>query len=122
LPELTAGEVELRLGDVTHVLRPTLRAALDLSRRFEGFHHAEVLLVSREIDAYVAVIMAGLGLPADKRMEIERSVYEAGLIAPPRDHNPELLDPLVAFLSILQNGGRPIEPQEGEDPGEAKGA
>jgi len=81
-----------------------------------------VLLVSREIDAYVAVIMAGLGLPADKRMEIERAVYEAGLIAPPKDYNPELLDPLVAFLSILQNGGRPIEHEEGQGQGEAKGA
>ena len=118
--KLTAGQVEVELAGTTYILAPTIKACLDLSRRWKGFENLQRAVLGREIDAVVDVVAAGARIPGSSpgtdRAAVEKAVFETGFVLTP------LLGRLVEFLAILQNGGRPIRDEAQEPaPGEAQG-
>lgn len=113
------GEVEIELGGGKYVLRPTLQAAKTVNKVFGGFDAAFRELMALNLDAYVAVIAAGLGKTAnqflvpedEKKLTVEQAVYEQGI---------ETLSGVAAkFVGFLTNGGRDPNEKKDATPGEA---
>lgn len=114
--KINAGEIDIVLNEDKLVLKPTIRAATTISRQFNGFSEARRLLVAENFDAVVSIIRLGLnlsdndargrGLPPNHQ-SIEDRVYLNGITA-------ELLIPLIKYVAVLGNGGRPL-PDEPED-------
>ena len=114
--KINAGEIDVVLNDDRLVLKPTIRAATTISRQFNGFAEARRMLVAENFDSVVSVLRLGLnlsdndargrGLPPNHQ-SIEDRVYQNGITA-------ELLIPLIKYVAVLGNGGRPL-PDEPED-------
>lgn len=105
--KLGAGNVEIELDGEASTLKPTLRAARTISRQFGGFQKAIEAIGAMDLEAYIAVVMAGVGAkPADAE-EMAEAVYATGL--------PDLTEPLIQYLTNLANGGRPLSGGSGEE-------
>lgn len=114
MSKITTGEVSIILGDDDKTLVPTLGAATRISRAFGGFQAAHQKLLASDLDAFVTVIQHGLGLKTEAETKgLREKVWSAGISS--------LMLPLVEFVSILANGGRPIEEATTEDEGKSKG-
>lgn len=90
-------EVEITLNGRPETLRCTLRAA---KRVNSGGGFAETLrkLAVFDMDAYVAVIAAGLDkTPAS----VEDAVFSTGM--------PDLTEQLSEYVTLLANGGKPLK-------------
>ena len=90
-------EFEITLAGRSETLRCTLKAArrvnqigsfVDVARRLSSF----------DLDAYVAVVAAGLDR---KPSEVEEAVYSTGMV--------KLNEPVSSFVTALANGGKPID-------------
>lgn len=104
---LNTGEVEITLDGRSEVLRSTLRAARAVNG-IGGFSEAFRRLAAFDLEAYVAIVAAGL---SKRTQEVEEAVYKTGL--------PTLTEPLAEFVGLLANGGKPAatgtkEPKAGE--------
>lgn len=115
MSKITAGEVTITLGDDERTLVPTLGAATRISRAFGGFQAAHQRLLASDLDAFVTVVQHGLGLKTEAETKgLRDKVWSTGISS--------LMLPLVEFVSILANGGRPVEDNTGaEDEGKSKG-
>lgn len=101
-PRIGAGDVEITLDGVKRTLKPTLSAALAISRMNEGVVGAITRVGRLDIDAMVSVVRAGLDL-TDKGAEgLDEKVYASGL-----GFEDGLAGPLTTFLQNVANGGRP---------------
>jgi hypothetical protein len=98
--QLDAGEVEIELNSKSLVLRPTLQACKTISRQRGGFAKVRDLLVSEDFDTVVSVIAVGTNRIGDTTA-IENEVWQNGL-------DTKLLLPLIEYIAILGNGGRPL--------------
>jgi len=117
LPALDEGEVAITLGDTVRILTPSVGAARGVNSQFGNFVKAQSELFSMNFDAYVHVVRIGLNLKADDKdaiRRIERQVYEAGV--------QNLVKPLVEYVGILANGGRPQPKRDEEDDADADDA
>lgn len=116
----TAAEVAVVIGGKEYFLRPTLRAAIAVSRRFGGFIAAFQKVGALDLEAAVQIVAAGLDKRDPDDIEaIERQVFEHGVSL--------LVEPLGRFVEILSNGGRepgkePEEKQPEEKAGPSKKA
>jgi len=99
-------DVSITLNGRAETLRCTLRAA-KLVNAAGGFAEALRRLAGFDLDAYVAIVAAGLG---KKPSDVEDAVYEAGL--------PNLTEALSEYVGLLSNGGRPFK-SESSPEGEA---
>jgi hypothetical protein len=98
--------VEITLGadgERKETLRPTLKAARFVNG-MGGFSEVVRRISSLDLETHIAVVAAGLD---QKPTKVEQAVYERGL--------RNLIGPLVDFVMLLANGGRPIE-EAAEDP------
>lgn len=103
--KLGAGNVTIHLDGEDVVLRPTLKAAQNISRAKGGIM-AMVEAVSRfDLDAMVTVIAQGIGAEGREARELPERVFTSG--------QADLVAPLINFLSILANGGRPVDETAG---------
>lgn len=107
-----AGDVEIKLvsrtGElITETLRPTFNCSKKVSRMSGGFLAASRRILELDLDAYVAIIGAGLGYTETGMINLDDRVYKTGLT--------DLAEPLVRFIRILANGGKPPKEQETED-------
>lgn len=95
--------VHMHDGDVT--LKPTLEACLKISR----LHNAPMTTAGRisdmDFDTVVQVIAIGADLKPDAALQ-ER-VYKTGLLS--------MLSPLIQFVHVVNNGGRPVDISLDED-------
>jgi hypothetical protein len=98
--QLDAGEVEIELNGKNLVLRPTLQACKTISRQRGGFAKVRDLLVSEDFDTIVSVIAVGTNQVRDTT-ELESAVFKNGI-------DTKLLLPLIEYVAILGNGGRPL--------------
>lgn len=106
MSRIEMGEVEIELSGQKKVLRPTTRAALAISRRFDGFTNAAQHLAAFDMDALVFVIEAGLGLKEQEAKDLASEVFITGVAA--------LATPAIRYVGMLSNGGRPMkDDQEG---------
>ena len=99
---LNSGEVSVSLNNEELVLKPTVRAATSISRQFDGFVTARARLVSENFDAVVFILRLGLNLDDKAARDLPDRVYKNGITA-------ELLIPLINYVAILGNGGRPLD-------------
>lgn len=105
--KLGAGNVEITLDGSTETLRPSLRAAQQLSRRSGGFTDLVGQVAKFDLDAVTDVVALGLGR---QPKEVAEGVYATGVA--------KLSGPVIEFIGILANGGRRPEESEGGE-GEA---
>lgn len=93
--------VELTLGENTYVLTSTYRALEQLSSRFGGGLKAIDAIGALNIQAMAQVIQIGTKMPDAEAKGLTKAIYAAGagIVA----------KPLVEFIGIVLNGGKPIE-------------
>lgn len=97
---LTSGEVDIILAGETVTLRPTLGAALAVSRRFGGFRPAFERAFANDLEAVAEVVAAGTGQKLDDVL-MKRVWRDLDAILPG----------VFDFLAILRNGGRRPDPE-----------
>lgn len=102
---LGAGNVDIELDGETVTLRPTLKAAQTISRQAGGIVKAIEAIGKFDLDAMVGVIQLGLNLSNKDAANLAEKVWATGMA--------ELSGPVINYLSILANGGRPISSTEG---------
>lgn len=94
-PEIGAGDIVIELDGEEVTLRPTLKAAMSLSRSAGGI----VNLINKcgvyDFDTIVAVVTAGLGVQSK---DIPDKCWRTGMI--------ELAPVCIRYLHVLANGGR----------------
>jgi hypothetical protein len=117
---LGVGEVEIKLMNLKSgelesvVLKPSLRAAKLISRQSEGYMGASQAVLNLNFDATVQILKIALALTDHGAEDLQDRVYRTGL--------PPLAAPLIQFIRILANGGKPpVDPEleaakDGEDP------
>ncbi len=106
MSKLNAGDVTITLAGDDRILKPTLRAANMISSHFGGLAKARDQLAAQDLQAAVAVIRHGLNMPDKEAKNLPDMVWETGM-------NIDLLIPLIRYIGILANGGKPLP----DDPG-----
>lgn len=107
--QLGAGDVPFVLDGTECVLRPTLKAAMAISRTNGGIVAAMQAIARMDLAVMNDVIAAGLDLDNEKRKDLPEKTFRTG----PQN----LVNVTVQFLAILANGGQPPKPGDGEKEG-----
>jgi len=105
--QLGAGNVEIELDGETVTLKPSLRAAQAISRQSGGISAAVAAVGRFDFDAIVSVVTLGLGASDAEAKAIPEKIFVTGLT--------DLVGPVTKFLTIIANGGRPIDQNGGEE-------
>lgn len=109
--KLGAGNVEVELWGEIVTLRPTLRAAQTLSKQNGGLMAAVQAVGRFDLEVMTSVIALGLNVTAPREVnDLAERVWSTGMA--------ELVEPVSRFLTILANGGRPVD--EKTDGGEGE--
>jgi hypothetical protein len=109
------GQMDLKLGGETVVLTANLFAGRAICRHFGGVQAALNRVAAGDIEAFIVIVRAGLGIKADadaKAQDIDERVFRGGILS--------LTSPLTEFLLSVANGGRPVggaEPEAAGPPG-----
>ncbi|MBU1306329.1 MAG: hypothetical protein KKF33_12535 [Alphaproteobacteria bacterium] len=98
--KIGAGNVAIVLDGEDVVLRPNLKAAQTISRQKGGIMAAVDAVGKFDFDTIAAVITLGLGVEGKEARDIPEKVYSTGMA--------DLVAPVINYLSILANGGRPV--------------
>jgi len=101
MAKLSAGDVVVSINGEEKVLRPTLRALTMISAQYNGLAKARELIVAQDFAAAVFIIRHGLNLNDREAKALPDDIYENGLTA-------DLLIPLLRFVGVLANGGKPM--------------
>lgn len=108
MANIDQGEVAITILDKEYVLRPNIQTWFAISRQYGGYIPASQKLMAFDVDAFIFVIKNGARLSDADAKDLGKRVYENGLGA--------LLQPLVDYLNIIGNGGRP-QAQDGDGDG-----
>lgn len=100
MSKLNAGNIPIMVADKEYLLRPTLDAIVKINTQFGGLRKARDAVVNEDIAAVVFIIQAGANLPPNSIKALTEAVFDAGI--------NDLLLPLMQFVMILGNGGRPL--------------
>jgi hypothetical protein len=105
---LGIGNVDITLGDETITLKPSLRAAQQLSRQAGGLTEAIGRVGKLDLDTIVSTICVGSNKMDAKAMaDIAEKAWAQGIAS--------LVEPVVRYLVILANGGKPPADEESSD-------
>jgi hypothetical protein len=97
-----AGNVTITLDGEEAVLRPSLKAAQTISKQSGGIIAAVQAVGRFDFETIVAVIALGLGVSQARDVQsLAEKVYATGIT--------DLVEPVTRFLTIVANGGRPVE-------------
>lgn len=109
LNPIRPGEVEIELVGWGRplVLRPTLKAAMALSKRYDGLQMLIQRMGVMDFEAYVQVIAAGADVLPKGMEKLRECVFATGTI--------DLLPDLTRYCCILANGGRPVGETKPDD-------
>lgn len=110
MSDLSEGEVQITLNGESLVLRPTLAAFQNLSRMHDGLAGVRDGLAKQNLDTVCNVLRHGLGLDDKGAKHLPAKVYKNGVSA-------DLIIPLINFIGILGNGGKPIAEATADDDG-----
>jgi hypothetical protein len=110
MSKINAGEMPVIFGDEELILKPTLRAMTAINRQYGGLAKARQELVAENFDAIVFVLRHGLNLSDKDARGLPDRVYENGITA-------ELLIPLIKYVAVLGNGGKPLPDEPGNELG-----
>lgn len=98
---LNPGDVVIKVNGVDYTLKPSLRALDGISSTFSGLAKAREALVAQDFNSVISVIRLGLNLNNPQANLMREQVYQNGLTA-------DLLIPLLTYLGVLSNGGKPM--------------
>lgn len=103
-----SGNVTITLDGEDVVLKPSLKAAQTISKTSGGIISAVQAVGRFDFETMVTVIALGLGKTGTRDVqELAEKVYTTGVT--------ELVEPVTKFLTIIANGGRPVETAGGEE-------
>lgn len=114
------GQMDLKLGGETVTLTANLFAGRAICRHFGGVQAALNRVAAGDIEAFIAIVRAGLGIATEaeaKVQNIDERVFRGGILS--------LTSPLTEFLLSVANGGRPVggaEPEAATTPGKEDGS
>ncbi len=110
MARINAGDVVITLAGEERILKPTLRAVTMISSQFGGLAKARDALAAQDFQAAATVIRWGLNMPDSEAKKLPDMIFETGL-------GIDLLVPLIRFIGILANGGKPLpdDPVEMQD-------
>ena len=94
-------EVRLDLGEEVYFLVPTLSAIKKINRQFGNLQNCFTKLRGMDFVSMVYIAQVGSDARGDYGKELENQIYRAGLA--------EAIGPLIEYVGILINGGRPLE-------------
>lgn|SRR5690606_15762490 len=105
-------DVELKLGEKTYILSPTLDAMRKINRQFGSIMDAGSRIARYDFDAMEFVIKAGAGLSDKQSDQMAKELVKSGLIpAAPS---------IAKFINVLLDPeGRGDDSSEDGEPGEA---
>jgi hypothetical protein len=112
-PHLGAGDVPIVIDGDEYVLRPSLRAAQQISRKEGGIVGAINRVLQMDIDTVTQIVIVGIGLTeiGAKKLNLHERLWQAGMT----DDSGRICDLCVKYLRILANGGRlPKDQQDGD--------
>lgn len=107
------GDVKIELIDLetgepeTLTLKPTYRAATSINKHFGGYAAAIESVSKVDLDAFAEIIKYGVGFTPNGAKGLGERVWRTGSMT--------LAAPIVEFLSILINGGKPMGDKQIED-------
>lgn len=104
---LGAGNVDIELAGEKVTLRPSLAAAQAISRQSGGISAAVAAVGGFDLDMIVSVVTLGLGVTGAEAKAIPDKVWRTGLT--------DLVGPVTKYLTIIANGGRPVDDAGGEE-------
>jgi len=104
---LGAGNVTITLDGDEVTLRPSLKAAQTISKQAGGIIAAIHAVGRFDFETIVSVVALGLGVSQAKEVQsLAEKVYSTGIT--------DLVEPVTKYLTIIANGGRPVEVGGGE--------
>lgn len=112
-PVLGQGDVELKLvGGDPIVLKPTVFAVTQLSRKYGGLQSVLERIVRIDIEAIVDVILYGSGRRAHPKeiSMLQERVFNTGL----SDDTGGVAATCAEYIGVLTRGGKPMPKQQGE--------
>lgn len=112
MSKLTAGDVTIMLAGEPRVLHPTLRAITMISASHGGLAKVRDALASQDFGAVVNVVRWGLNLSDTDAKKLPEQIFQTGVTS-------DLLVPLIRFVGILANGGKPMPDDPPEEPDES---
>lgn len=105
IPEIGIGDIEINLDGETVILRPSLAAAMTLSRMNGGISTLVNKCLGYDFDVILAVVVAGIGRSSK---DLPEKVYKTGLI--------QLAPSCIKFLHVVANGGQPVGADDSGEP------
>ncbi len=90
--------VRLTLGDSEFELKPSLKAAQNVSSRFNGFINALQAVAANDLQAVCYIVRQGVPLRAISTDDLNEAVYEAG--------TRNLMGDVMKYVNRLANGGK----------------
>jgi hypothetical protein len=114
MAKMTAGDVTIMLAGEPRVLHPTLRAITMISNTYGGLAKARDALAAQDFSAVVTVVRWGLNVSDNEAKKLPDQVFETGVTS-------DLLVPLIRFVGILANGGKPLPDDPVEEDQSAEG-
>lgn len=102
-----SGEVTIKLLQKEIVLKPTLSAAMAISTKFGGFAPVVTNLLNLHLPTMAYVIHHGCGREKGRPEDLNEKIWMTGTL--------NLASDLTTYVTMLSNGGRPIEDRKGEE-------
>ncbi len=99
--KINAGEIYITLDGEPITLRPTMRAADLISNQLGGFAKARQAIYDENRGLIVSIIRIGAGMKEEAARKLPEMLWRNGL-------NLKLLMPILEYLAVLNNGGRPL--------------
>lgn len=99
--------VRITLGDDEFELKPSLKAAANVSQRFGGFNGALQAVANNDLAAVTFIVRQGVTVKTISTDDLSEAVYEAG--------TRNLMGDVMKYVTRLANGGKDPDETDGED-------
>ncbi len=110
LPQPGDGDVGITLDGEDTFLKPSLRACMGISRLHNNPYETANRIMQMDFDVIVKVAAYGLNVAPNKILE--EKIYRTGIV--------NIRPALIAFIHIVNNGGRPVSVDEEGNPKESE--
>ena len=101
---LGAGNVTVNIDGDDYTLKPTLHAIKALSAQYDGLSGCLDRLRRMDMNAFINVVNVGADIKGKEAKALEPAIFRTPM--------GELIGPLVEYVAVLMNGGRPLEDAE----------
>lgn len=102
-----AGNVVVTLDGEDYTLKPTPYAIKTLSAQYNGMSGCLDALRRMDMNAFINVLCIGAGLKGQAVKEAEPVICRTPM--------GDLVGPLVEYVAVLMNGGRPLDDDASEE-------